>query len=82
VAVPKSSGISLAWRFNFLQSLSLHLQFHPRILLEDLASTCRRSCVTHSSATPPALSRVAYQELIHPYLLDCAKGRKKLMMKL
>jgi hypothetical protein len=27
--------------------------------LNTLASVCRRSCVTHSSATPPALSLVA-----------------------
>src|SRR5438445_11097123 len=42
-----------------LQRLALHLQLHLRDFLKTLASPWRRSCVAHSSATPPALRRVA-----------------------
>ena len=36
---------------NFLQSFSLHLQFHLRITFEDLRVPWRSSCVTPSAAT-------------------------------
>src|SRR5262245_7433583 len=42
-----------------LERLALHLQLHLRVLVEHLRIACRSSCVTHSSATPPALRRVA-----------------------
>jgi len=36
-----------------------HLSFICEYFLNTLASVCRSICVTHSSATPPALNRVA-----------------------
>src|SRR5713101_4372359 len=52
-------GISLAWRFIFSKASRFICNFICEYFLKTFASPCRRSCVTHSSATPPALSRVA-----------------------
>jgi hypothetical protein len=51
---------SLAWRFIFTKASRFICNFICEYFLKTLASPCLRSCVTHSSATPPALSRVLW----------------------
>jgi hypothetical protein len=51
VAVPESSVISLAWRFIFSKASRFICNFICEYFLKTFASPCRRSCVTHSSAT-------------------------------
>ena len=53
---------SLAARFSFSSASRFICSFICEYFLNTFASPCRRSCVTHSSATPPALRRVAYVE--------------------
>src|SRR6185437_11912807 len=51
--------ISLARRFSFSRASRFILSFICEYFLKTCASLWRSSCVTHSSATPPALSLVA-----------------------
>ncbi|HTR48801.1 MAG TPA: hypothetical protein VMM16_15575 [Verrucomicrobiae bacterium] len=60
-AVEKASAsptgaISLARRFSFSRASRFILSFICEYFLKTCASLWRSSCVTHSSATPPALS--------------------------
>ena len=50
---------SPAWRLSVVRASRFICSFICEYFLKTLASVCRSSCVTHSSATPPALSRVA-----------------------
>ena len=50
---------SLAVRFNFCSASRFICSVICEYFLNTFASPCRTSCVTHSSATPPALRRVA-----------------------
>ena len=52
--------LSFALRFSFARASRFICSFICEYFLKTFASPCRRSCVTHSSATPPALRRVAY----------------------
>jgi len=54
--------LSFACRFNFCKASRFICSFICEYFLNTLASPCRSSWVTHSSATPPALRRVAYVE--------------------
>ena len=51
---------SLALRLIRVRASRFIWSFICEYFLKTLASVCRSICVTHSSATPPALSRVAY----------------------
>jgi hypothetical protein len=53
---PRTPADSLA-AIELPQRLALHLQLHLRVLLEHLRVALASSCVTHSSATPPATPR-------------------------
>src|SRR5882762_8821551 len=52
--------ISLAWRLSFSRASRFICNFICEYFLTTWESPCRSICVTHSSATPPALKRVAY----------------------
>jgi hypothetical protein len=65
-AVPKLEPTSFAGRFSFASTSRFICSFICEYFLNTFASPCRSSCVTHSSATPPALSRVAYVESPSP----------------
>jgi len=54
-----SAGISLARRLSFSRASRFICNFICEYFLKTCASPWRSICVTHSSATPPALSRVA-----------------------
>jgi hypothetical protein len=51
--------ISLAWRLSFSRASRFMASFICEYFLNTSEFPCRSSCMTHSSATPPALSRVA-----------------------
>jgi hypothetical protein len=68
VSKPRQAGIgvskpdwlaSLAFRFSLANASRFIWSFICEYFLNTCASVCRSICVTHSSATPPALSRVA-----------------------
>ena len=59
LTVSKPGPSSLAFRFNFCRASLFICSFICEYFLNTFASPCRSSCVTHSSATPPALKRVA-----------------------
>src|SRR5579863_8452446 len=61
-SVSKLRLLSFACRFNFSRASRFICNFICEYFLNTLASPCRSNCVTHSSATPPALRRVAYVE--------------------
>src|SRR5947207_1928039 len=58
-ACPKTPADSLAARLSFCSASRFICNFICEYFLNTFASPWRRSCVTHSSATPPALKRVA-----------------------
>jgi hypothetical protein len=60
-AGPKPGALSFACRFSFASASRFICSFICEYFLNTFASPWR-SNVTHSSATPPALSRVAYVE--------------------
>lgn len=53
---------SFAERLSVARASRFICSFMCEYLMNTFASPCRSSCVTHSSATPPALKRVAYVE--------------------
>src|ERR1700693_6107969 len=53
---------SLACRLMFSKASRFICSFICEYFLKTFASPCRSNWVTHSSTTPPALSRVAYVE--------------------
>ena len=59
LSVSKPGRSSLAFRFIFCRASLFICSFICEYFLNTFASPCRSSCVTHSSATPPALKRVA-----------------------
>ena len=59
LTVPKLGPVSFANRFNFARASRFICNFICEYFLNTFASPCRNNWVTHSSATPPALSRVA-----------------------
>src|SRR5665213_1315271 len=59
---PKPFRSSLACRLIFSKASRFICNFICEYFLKTFASPCRSIWVTHSSATPPALSRVAYVE--------------------
>ena len=59
LTVSKPGPSSLAFRFNFCRASRFICNFICEYFLNTFASPCRSNCVTHSSATPPALKRVA-----------------------
>ena len=54
-----TGAISFARRLSFSRASRFIRNFIWEYFLKTCASLCRSSCVTHSSATPPALSLVA-----------------------
>ena len=62
LSVSKLRLLSFACRFSFCRASRFIWSFICEYFLKTLASPCRSNCVTHSSATPPALRRVAYVE--------------------
>jgi hypothetical protein len=58
LSVSKPGRSSFAFRFSFSKASRFICSFIWEYFLNILASPCR-NCVTHSSATPPALKRVA-----------------------
>jgi hypothetical protein len=58
-SVTKPGRSSLAFRFSFCSASRFICSFICEYFLNTFASPCRSNCVTHSSATPPALRRVA-----------------------
>ena len=58
-SVSKPGRSSLAFRFSFCSASRFICSFICEYFLNTFASPCRSNCVTHSSATPPALRRVA-----------------------
>jgi hypothetical protein len=61
-SVSKLRLLSFACRFSFCRASRFICSFICDYFLNTFASPCRSSWVTHSSATPPALRRVAYVE--------------------
>ncbi len=59
LTVSKPGPSSFAFRFNFCRASRFICNFICEYFLNTFASPCRSNCVTHSSATPPALKRVA-----------------------
>ena len=59
-SVSKPGRASFAFRFNFCSASRFICSFICEYFLNTLASPCRSNWVTYSSATPPALKRVAY----------------------
>ena len=55
--------LSLAFRFSFRWASLFICSFICEYFLNTFASPCLNNWVTNSSATPPALSRVAYVDL-------------------
>src|SRR5205807_9786425 len=62
LSVSKLRPLSFACRFSFCSASLFICSFICEYFLNTLASPCRSSWVTHSSAMPPALKRVAYVE--------------------
>ena len=60
LSVSKLRLLSFACRFSFCRASRFICSFICEYFLNTFASPCRSNCVTHSSATPPALRRVAY----------------------
>jgi hypothetical protein len=60
LSVSKLGPPSFARRFSFSRASRFICNFIWEYFLNTLASVWRSNCDTHSSATPPALSRVAY----------------------
>jgi hypothetical protein len=59
LSVSKPGRSSFAFRFNFCRASRFICSFICEYFLNTFASPCQSNCVTHSSATPPALRRVA-----------------------
>jgi hypothetical protein len=59
LSVSKPGRFSFALRFNFCRASRFICSFICEYFLNTFASPCRSNCVTLSSATPPALRRVA-----------------------
>ena len=59
LSVSKPGRPSFAFRFSFCNASLFICSFICEYFLNTFASPCRSNCVTHSSATPPALKRVA-----------------------
>ncbi len=59
LSVSKPGRSSFAFRFIFCRASRFICSFICEYFLNTFASPCRNNCVTHSSATPPALKRVA-----------------------
>jgi hypothetical protein len=62
LSVSKPDQPSFAFRFSFCSASLFIVSLICEYFLNTLASPCRSSCVTHSSATPPALK----PERLHP----------------
>src|SRR5262245_32211795 len=58
LSAPKRDWPSFAFRFSFFSASLFICSFICEYFLNTLAWPCRSNCVTHSSATPPALCRV------------------------
>jgi len=61
---PVAGAISLARRLSFSKASRFICNFIWEYFLKTCASPWRSICVTHSSGTPPALSRVA-ERMLH-----------------